>query len=231
MDRSENFTGCTVSSYHCDCFAKLTEEELSLLESKSVMVHYRKGENICKQGSFATHIMYISRGLAKVYLNDGINTLVLKLVPECNLLGLSSINENNTTFQYSASAYIDTDVRQIDIGFFRELVGNNAAFAKEMINILSMNSIQINGRFFCLTHKQSFGRMADILLCLSDRIFKKKGFDLVLSRKDIAELSGISPETVVRIMKKFKEDKLIEMKGKYFRILDYDRLKKISDHG
>jgi len=48
----------------------------------------------------------------------------------------------------------------------------NTEFAKEVIEILSSNSVQVNGRFFCLTHKQSFGRLADIILCLSQRIFK-----------------------------------------------------------
>ena len=46
-------------------------------------------------------------------------------------------------------------------------------------------------------HKQSFGRLADILLCLSDRVFRNEEFDLPLSRKDLSELSGLSVETVI----------------------------------
>ncbi len=42
--------------------------------------------------------------------------------------------------------------------------------------------------------------MADILLCLSDRIFKNSEFDLPLSRKELAELSGMSSETVIRML-------------------------------
>ena len=75
-------------------------------------------------------------------------------------------------------AYIDSVVRQIDINIFRQLVKQNSDFAKEVIDILSANSVQIYGRFFCLTHKQAFGRLADIILCLSDRVFKNKEFEL-----------------------------------------------------
>ena len=107
----------------------------------------------------------------------------------------------------------------------------NPAFAKGVINILISNSIQINGRFFCLTHKQSYGRLADILICLADRIFFSHEFELNLTRKDLAELSGISLETVVRILKKFKEETLIQLDGSNFKILDYDRLKRISETG
>lgn len=228
---TNHLTGCTISSHHCDCFSKLTNEEQQLLESKSVIIKYNKGEVICKQGGFASHILFIQEGLAKVYLDNGQNSLVLKIIPPGNLLGISSINEENNTFQYSAMAYIDSEIKQVDINFFKELLSRNAEFAKEVINVLISNSIQINGRFFCLTHKQSYGRLADILVCLADRIFKAKKFELNMTRKDLAELSGISLETVVRILKKFKEEELIHMDGNQFEILDYNRLLRISETG
>ena len=128
-------------------------------------------------------------------------------------------------------AYIDTEIKQIDINYFKQLLTQNPAFAKEVIDIMGANSAQINGRFFCLTHKQSYGRLADILLCISDRIFKTDEFVLPLSRKDLAELSGMSSETVIRMLKKFHDDGLILLDGKRFKILDYTRLKKISETG
>jgi CRP/FNR family transcriptional regulator len=224
-------SGCTISTNHCDCFTKLTEEEMKQLDSKSVVIKYNKGEVICKQGGFASHVLYIQKGLAKVYLDNGQNSLVLKIIPPGNLLGISSLNDENNTFQYSAMAYVDSEVKQVDINFFNELLVKNPAFAKGVINILISNSIQINGRFFCLTHKQSYGRLADILICLADRIFFSHEFELNLTRKDLAELSGISLETVVRILKKFKEEALIQLDGSNFKILDYDRLKRISETG
>ncbi|MGD9995140.1 MAG: Crp/Fnr family transcriptional regulator [Salinivirgaceae bacterium] len=224
-------SGCTISTNHCDCFTKLTEEEKKQLDSKSVVIKYNKGEVICKQGGFASHVLYIQKGLAKVYLDNGQNSLVLKIIPPGNLLGISSLNDENNTFQYSAMAYVDSEVKQVDINFFNELLVKNPAFAKGVINILISNSIQINGRFFCLTHKQSYGRLADILICLADRIFFSHEFELNLTRKDLAELSGISLETVVRILKKFKEETLIQLDGSNFKILGYDRLKRISETG
>lgn len=227
----EQFTGCTISSHKCKCFDKLSETEKESLESHSVLIQYRKGESICKQGTFASHIMYMEKGLAKVFLDDGKNSLVLKIVPEGQLLGLSLINGDHNTFPYSATAYIDSEVKLIEIGFLKSLLSKNSEFAREVISILSSNSVLINGRFFCLTHKQSYGRLADILLCLSERVFKSDNFHLQLSRKDLAELSGMSEETVIRMLKSFKEDGLIEINGKNFRVLDRPKLQKISETG
>ena len=227
----DNYSGCTISQHQCKCFDMLSDAEKTLLEANSVKVNYKKGEVICKQGALATHIMYMEQGLAKVYLDDGQNSLVLKIVPEGNMLGLSSVNAENNTYQYSSMTYIDSVIKQIDMRVIKQLLGQNPAFAQEIINILGSNSVQINGRFFCLTHKQSYGRLADILLCLSERIFRKYQFELPLSRKDLAELSGLSPETVIRMLKKFNEDGLIKMEGKNFNLLDPVKLKRISVTG
>ena len=231
MDNKSHISGCTISSHHCRCFEKLTSDEMEYLEANSVIIKYKKKEIICKQGSFVSHVMFMEKGLAKVFLDNGTNSLVLKIIPDGNLLGLSSVSEEHNTFQYSAMAYIDSEIRQIDIKVFRQLLQQNADFSKEVIEILSANSIQVYGRFFCLTHKQAFGRLADILLCLSDRIFKQSEFDLPLSRKDLAELSGMSSETVIRMLKKFGDDRIIRMEGKNFKIVDYNRLKRISETG
>lgn len=231
MDNGVRFTGCTISPRPCQCFDKLTEGERELLDAHTVTIHYTKREMICKQGGFVSHVMFVEKGLAKVFLHNGEHSLVLKIIPEGNLVGLSSASEEQNTYPYSAMAYIDTEIKQIDIHIFRKLLRENAEFAKEVIDILSANNVQIYGRFFCLTHKQAYGRLADILLCLSDRVFKQDNFELPLSRKDLAELSGMSSETVIRMLKKFNEDGLIVLNGKDFKILDYPRLKRISETG
>ena len=183
-----------------------------------MLLEYKKGEVICKRGSLATHIIFLESGLAKIFLEDGVNTLVLKILPEKNLIGLATVSDEINTFEYSVMAYVDSVIRQIEINVFKKLLKQNAAFAKEVIDIISANSVQIYSRFFCLTHKQSFGRLADIILCLSDRVFKSDAFELPLSRKDLAELSGLSAENVIRMLKKFREEGLVDVEGKRLKV-------------
>lgn len=231
MEEVLRFSGCTLSYHQNKCFEKLTREELDYLNANSVKINYKKGEMICKQGGFVSHVMYMEKGLAKVFLDNGSNSLVLRIIPDGSFLGLAVVSEEHSTFPYSAMAYMDSEIRQIDINTFRQLMKQNIDFVTEIIDILSANSIQIYGRFFCLTFKQAFGRLADILLCLSDRIFKNTTFDLPLSRKELAELSGMSPETVIRMLKEFNNEGLIRLEGKSIEVLDYNRLKQISETG
>jgi CRP/FNR family transcriptional regulator, polysaccharide utilization system transcription regulator len=231
MIRDTQFSSCTVNMPTGKCFRNLSEEQKDYLSNNSVDINYKKGEVITKRGSYASHVMFLVSGLAKVYIEDGVNTLVLKIVCPETLFGLTALSDANNVFQYSSMAYIDSKIRQIEINAFKEVLMKNSAFAKEVIDTLGASNTQINGRFFCLTHKQSYGRLADILICLSSRVFKSFEFYLPLNRVELAELSGMSKETVIRMLKKFEDDGLIELKGKSVLIKDLARLTKISEAG
>jgi len=224
-------TSCTVADDHCKCFDALTEEQLALLEKKQVTVQYNKGEIIAKHGAFASHVVFLCEGLVKVYMEQGNQTLILKIISPGNLVGLSSLSEGENTFQYSAAAYQKSVAKLIDITTFKHLIRENGHFASKVISILGENSNQINNRFFCLTNRQSYGRLADLLLCLAGRVFKSDKFELDLTRKELAELAGMSTENVIRILKKFQDDGLIELKGKHIDLKDLEALQRICDLG
>ncbi len=224
-------TSCTVADDHCRCFDALTEEQTILLEKKQVTVAYDKGEIIAKHGAFSSHVIFLCEGLVKVYIEHGDEKLILKIISPGNLVGLSSLSDGEDTFQYSAAAYQKSIARLIDITTFKQLIRENGIFASKVISILGENSNQINNRFFCLTHRQSYGRLADLLLCLAGRVFKANKFELDLTRKELAELAGMSTENVIRILKKFQDDDLIELNGKNVTLNDLEALHRICDLG
>ncbi|MDA3907342.1 MAG: Crp/Fnr family transcriptional regulator [Bacteroidales bacterium] len=222
---------CIVPAKIFDCFTSLTKEEAELLEKSKKEVLFKKGETITKQGAFASHIVYLNSGLAKVYLEGNQNDLILKIVAENNFLSLSSVFDGNDTFIYSVSAYVDSKVTLISIDVFKQLLRKNIEFSNQIINRLNANTAQIYGRVYCITRKQSHGRVADIILCLSENVFKTREFKLNISRNDLADLTGLSSESVIKIFKEFKSEKLINVEGKNIKILDYDKLEQISHYG
>jgi CRP/FNR family transcriptional regulator len=209
----------------------LTETEKLLIDEHSVSISFKKGETVCKLGAFASHIFFLEEGLVKVYLEEKNNNLILMLSTKNSLLGLASVYDGNNKLPYSIATYTDSKVRMIDIQIFRQLLKQNPNFAYHIINLLNESTAQIYGRFLSLTQKQLHGRLADILLCLSNRIFKSKSFDLPLSRADMGDLTGMSTESVIRLMKDFKEDGLIDMCCKKIELLDVSRLERISEFG
>jgi CRP/FNR family transcriptional regulator len=231
MVNTSGGNSCFIETTHNSCFDLLTEDEKQMVESHRLVVNFKKGEIIGKQGSFASHIIFLDKGLVKVYLEGNPKDLILKIVPSNHLIGLPSIYDGNNRFIYSVATYSDSSVSLIDISLFKQLLGMNSQFALKIINILNEDTALIYGRFFCLTMKQSHGRVADILLCLAKRVYKKDSFNLAISRGDMADLTGLSSESVIRILKEFKDNGLISVAGKDFTILDTARLEKISQLG
>lgn len=231
MDKIGPPTSCLVENRHSACFDVLTEEESELLSKNTVKIRYKKGEVIAKQGSFASHVVYLTEGLVKVHIGGFQKDLVLKIIPPEHFIGLSSVYDGNNTFIYSATTYIDSEASLIDVNFFKNLIRKNSRFAYEMINIQNENAAQVYGRFFCLTRKQSHGLVADLMLCLSNKVFKSEKFCLPITRNDLADLTGLSIESVLRIMKEFKEEGIITTKGKNIEINSIESLERISRVG
>ena len=84
---------------------------------------------------------------------------------------------------------------------------------------------------FTVSQKQIKGRVAHIILFLSDNIYKKKTFRLPVTRREIGELISMTTENTIRTFSEFKKDGLISMEGKVLTITDYKRLKNVNKTG
>lgn len=179
----------------------------------------------------ASHVIYIRKGFVKLYIEgDNGKNIILTIEKEGYLIGLQSLFGKNV-FHYTAVAYEETAVCLFNMSALSHLLEHNAKFAAKLIARLNENTIRSYSRLFCLTQKQSSGRLSEILLCLSNRIYESPRFNLGLSRKDLAELTVMSVESLSRVIKEFKDDKLIKVDGKAIEILDRKRLELICENG
>lgn len=62
----------------------------------------------------------------------------------------------------------------LDLESIKQLIGENAAFSAQLLNHLNEETLFSYNRIAYLTLKQLHGRFADLLLCLSLRIYKRK---------------------------------------------------------
>ena len=82
-----------------------------------------------------------------------------------------------------------------------------------------------------LTQKHMSGRLAGTLLGLSKNVFLSDNFDMLISRQELADLTAMSKESVCRILKEFKNSKIIEFEGTKIEIINRELLEKISEKG
>lgn len=222
---------CETCEFNSHLFKVLGEEELIKVSSNKKQVRYQKGDIICKSGDPITEFIYLTEGLAKLQkINRNGKEQIVSIAKPFDYIGLLSVfSEEN--FNYTITAITDSVACRVNLQTMKELTTSNGRFSLEVLKYISLVSDDIIKKTYLINSKNLRGRIAMILLDFSDNIFKEDAFELPISRKEIAEMIDMTPENVIRILSEFKRDDLIEVKGKFVRILDRRMLGKIKDLG
>lgn len=211
-------------------FDGLSEELLQKVADNQVSLTYNKGEILNKQGGFASHMFFLTEGLVKIYKEHNDKNLILKIVKPGEFIGLSSLY-NKGIFNYSAASLDNSKVYSISSDVVKLLIQNNSGFAEKIISQLNSNTSQFFERIISLTQKQLHGRIADVILHLSREIYRADKFNMLLTRRDVAEFCGMSTESAIRILKEFHNDKIVNIEGKNIEIISYQLLERLSEVG
>ena len=228
--RSPICTNCNDCNSRSPLFSVLKEDELEAINQGRFEVQYRAGEMIFKQGAATTHVLMITSGLAKVYLETNNRSLILKLIKPIQMFGGPGLFIDNRNY-YSAAAINDSTVCYIGLENFRQAIRSNPDFAEKFIQQINRSAIFTFGRFTDLTQKQMPGRVADALLYLSKEIHLAPHFKIALSRQELADMTSLSKESFIRILKDFKEEGIIVLNGDDISIERMSALEKISQVG
>lgn len=223
---SSKSNNCANCSLKCDIY--LTAKEMNLHnELNPISVSYKKYEIICKQNSTATKSIILVDGTAKMYI-DGINNknIILNILLPSNYIGLLSIFGANT-FQYNVAALNKCETCQIDLDFIKLLYYNNHNFLSKLNNAFVKSISSIMNKLVSINQKQVRGKVAESLLYLS-YLYETSKFELTITRKELAELSGISEENAVRTLTEFKNENIIDISGKTIELIDLEMLKKLN---
>lgn len=229
MNFKKNHT-CVSCDKKCAIFQLLNEEELTLLENRRFEVKHKAGEIIAKQGTLSSYIISLNKGMAKVYIEGDNKNLILSLVKPTELIGGPGIFVD-TRMHYSVAALKDSTVCLIEVDAFKKVIRQNGYFAEAYIENFSRRSIHTFNHFAHITQKHMHGRLAECLIYLSEAVFKADAFDMVINRQELGDYTAMTKESVCRILKDFKDDAIIKLKGNYIELLNKDQLRQISANG
>jgi CRP-like cAMP-binding protein len=225
----------TDKEFICDiqapCFQQLSPEEVELIRVNKTQVLFRKGENLTKQGAFASYVLFVLEGLSKQHLEgEGSKQMNLRIVRPGEFVGLSAVF-GKSTFNYSVVALTDTKVFIIEKSALAKLVQQNGMFAYSIIRRYSDHNTILYDTIRNLSYKQMNGRLADALLYIDSVNDGTGDVFTLLSRRDIADFAGISTESTVKLLKTFEKDGIIKLDEKRISIENRDVLMEISKRG
>ena len=209
----------------------LSDKEFERMEKASAFLNFKKGETILKQGNQPTHVAFLQSGVVKFNYENGLNkNIILSIVAAPKILGGANLfyKDNNL---FSIIAVENCEIIFIDSRVLLELLSNNGKFAVALYQIGSEMYKKAIMNFISLASKQKEGRIADILLYISEDVYRNSSFVLPVTRKEMSEFACCSPENVIMTLSRWHTEKIINICNKQIEITNVEKLRQISKMG
>jgi CRP/FNR family transcriptional regulator, polysaccharide utilization system transcription regulator len=213
------------------CFQVLNSDELEFINENKTQITYLKGETILKQGAFAPHVLYVNKGLVRVYLQTGSSKQInIRLAKQGDFMAFSSLFGENI-YNHSAVAIKDSRICMIEKEALKQLLQKNPEFAMQITSKNYQNESRYLEIIGNLSYKQMRGKLASALLYLTSEELNNEEVFNNLTRQDVADFASITVESTIKFLKEFEKEEIIKLEGKNIQALKEEELLLISKNG
>ncbi len=223
-----------ISSSLPDVWRMLTTAERDQLRSSARMVHFKKNELIYLEDENPKDLMILFKGKVKIYKSGvGGRSQIIRIIRPVQYFGYRAYFAREA-FVTAASAFEACTVGMIPMELIEQFLRNNGALALFFIRMLSTDLGIADQRVVNLTQKHVRGRLAESLLFLKESYgLEEDGatINIYLAREDLANLSNMTTSNAIRTLSNFVNERIITIDGRKIKIIDEERLHKISRIG
>ena len=217
---------CSICATKSNSFINtLTDSELSELEKSRGCSYYKKQDSLFVEGSFPRGVFCLNQGKVKVFARgDEGKEQIIHIAKQGEIIGFRAMLSGDA-YKVSAETLEECAVCFITKEEFFKMIDSNTEFRNEIIKGLSKELGEKAVSIADMAQKSVRERIASSLLQLKD-IYGEEPINL--SREDLANYVGTATETLIRFLKEFKEEGLINIQTRKVFIIDSAKLHKIS---
>jgi CRP-like cAMP-binding protein len=217
-----------------DLFVPLSGEQRIILKDSYTLQSFKKNEMIYCEGETPRHLFCLLSGKVKIY-KDGVGgrSQIIRMIKSSGYFGYRAYFAKEN-FLTAAAAFEPSVVCAIPLPIIDQLISQNLELAWFFIRQLSVDLGIADSRTVNLTQKHIRGRLAESLLFLEENYgLEEDGstLSIYLSREDLASLSNMTTSNAIRTLSNFATERLIAIDGRKIKLIDEERLKKISKIG
>ena len=229
-----NLSDINVPELIADIWSPLNDEQREFLANHFTLQNYKKNEVIHCEGETPTHLMCLLSGKVKIY-KDGVGgrSQIIRMIKPVEYFGYRPYFAK-TDYVTAASAFEPSLVCQIPMTALMTLLTQNNDLAMFFIKQLSIDLGIADERTVNLTQKHIRGRLAESLLFLKESYgLEEDGatLSIYLAREDLANLSNMTTSNAIRTLSTFVSEHIIAIDGRKIKLIDEEKLKKISRMG
>jgi CRP-like cAMP-binding protein len=194
-------------------FEHLNDCDIRSLRAISKLKTHLAGEILFFEGDTPNKLFILTQGIVKLYKTDmkG-NPIVLHHLNAVCLVA-EMANLHNTPFPASAQLETDATVIEIDYTPFKEDFLSNPTISFEIIKSLTQKIKFLESAITSHLTLDSTSRVAKML-------YENENFFHTMKQRKVASALNMTPETLSRIFRKFKNLGLISEAGKEIQILN-----------
>lgn len=217
-----------------DIWRLLSDEERLQIKEDARIVRYRRNETIHLEGDEAKDLMCLLEGKVKIYKSGvGGRSQIIRMIRPIQYFGYRAYFADEA-YVTASSAFEATTICLISMKLIEDILKENNKLAFFFIKMLSFDLGVADQRIVNLTQKHVRGRLAESLIFLKESYgLEQDGatIDIYLTREDLANLSNMTTANAIRTLSIFVNEGVISLDGRKIKIIDEDKLIKISKMG
>ncbi|MFA6060706.1 MAG: Crp/Fnr family transcriptional regulator [Taibaiella sp.] len=215
-------------------FTNFPAEEYEEIVRNARQEKYKKGQTIFREGAIPSGIYYILEGKVKKSKVDNFEKEQIIYVANAGeLIGYHAVLSTEY-YPDSATTLEESLVLFIPKKDFLRVLDQSTVLSTRLLKMLSHEFTVMANSITIFAQRPTRERLAITLIVLREK-FKKgiaEGEPIVIniSRDDIANMAGTTRENVVRLLREFKDEKLIETMGRKIWISDIKKIVAASNY-
>jgi CRP/FNR family transcriptional regulator, cyclic AMP receptor protein len=204
-------------------FGTFSQEQLRALAPMAMRRSAPRGMAVLREGGAVDCLYVVVSGRLKVMVGeaDGKETILSILGPGEFFGEMGLIDDNPRSA--SVVAIEPCELIAVTRTAFRRCLAENAELAMAVMRVLVRRLREADRKIGSLAMLDVYGRVARLLLDMSENVNGQKVVTRRLSKQDIAKMIGASREMVSKVMKDLQTSGYIEVQGSTIVLLDPGR--------
>jgi CRP-like cAMP-binding protein len=213
-------------------FSRLSPDDRRMVAAAATVRDYAKGDVIFEQESPSDAFYAIASGRVKILkmMPNG-KDLILEVFGPGDPLGALAVY-GERPFPATAAALEDTTCVIIPRAAFFRLLEQNPTLVRGLLAGLTLRLVELTNRLAELTGGRIEPRFARLFLKLGSEMGRaERGgtfVPLTLSRQELADMTGTTVETCIRIMSRWGKDEVVRTEKDGFVLVDRGALEDIA---
>jgi CRP/FNR family transcriptional regulator len=226
LDKSHKHISCSTCAARKDTiFGNYCECDASDVDNLKSSAYYKKNQPVFLEGSFPRGVYCLNQGKVKVFARgDEGKEQIIHIAKEGEIIGFRSMFSEEP-YKVSASTLEECNICFINKEDFLNMIDTNPTLRNGIMKELSK---ELGDRAMFITNmaqKSVRERLAFSLIILAD-IYGDEQINL--TREDMANFIGTATETLIRLLKDFKEEGILEIHTRKLEIINKDKLLQIA---